>query len=153
MQYNEMLAIRSLDEEGATKYDYYLSNAPSNTPWKEFARVGLAENRVEEAIKRGKSQAGLSDYEVRNWRGWHHHQVFSLITTWFLASETRRGKKIHTGDRRSTNPRRHRDVASGRLPLRHTDGDCTEQNPPFDTKRRSSLSITTKHVTAYHLQG
>ncbi len=35
----------------------------------------------------------LSDYEVRNWRGWHHHQVLSLIATWFLASEARWGKK------------------------------------------------------------
>lgn len=140
MQYNEMLVIiRSLDEEGVTKYDYYLSNAPSNTPLKEFARVALAENRVEEAIKRGKSEAGLSDYEVRNWRGWHHHQVLSLIATWFLASETRRGKKIHTGDHRSTNPRRHRDVAAGCLRMRHTSEDCQKQNPPIDPKRNSSI--------------
>jgi SRSO17 transposase len=140
MQYEEMLVIiRSLDEEGVTKYDYYLSNAPSNTPWKEFARVALAENRVEEAIKRGKSEAGLSDYEVRNWRGWHHHQVLSLIATWFLASEARRGKKIHPCDHGSTNPRRHRHVAAGRLRMRHTIEDCQEQDSPIDPKRRSPL--------------
>ena len=140
MQYDEMLVIiRSLDEEGATKYDYYLSNAPSDTPLKEFARVALAENRVEEAIKRGKSEAGLSDYEVRNWRGWHHHQVLSLIATWFLASEAQRGKKIHPGDHRSTNPRRHRDDAPGHIRMRHTNEDCKKQNPSIDPKRRSSL--------------
>lgn len=140
MQYDEMLVIiRSLDEQGATKYDYYLSNAPSNTPLKEFARVALAENRIEEAIKRGKSEAGLADYEVRNWPGWHHHQVLSLMATWFLASEARRGKKIHTGDHRSANPRRHRDVASSYLPMRHTSKDCQEQNAPIDTKRRSPI--------------
>jgi SRSO17 transposase len=140
MQYDEMLVIiRSLDEEGVTKYDYYLSNAPSDTPWKEFARVALAENRVEEAIKRGKSEAGLADYEVRNWRGWHHHQVLSLIATWFLASETRRGKKIHTGDHCSTNPGWHRDATESRLRMRHTNEDCQEQNPPIDPKRRSTL--------------
>jgi SRSO17 transposase len=140
MQYDEMLVIiRSLDEEGVTKYDYYLSNASSDTPLKEFARVALAENRVEEAIKRGKSEAGLSDYEVRNWRGWHHHQVLSLIATWFLASEARRGKKIHAGDHRSTNPRRYRDVAENCFRMRHAIEDCQEQNPPIDPKRRSSL--------------
>jgi len=140
MQYHEMLVIvRSLDEGGATKYDYYLSNAPSDTPWKEFARAALAENRVEEAIKRGKSEAGLSDYEVRHWRGWHHHQVLSLMATWFLASETRRGKKIHPGDHRSSNPRRHRDVATGRLRMRHARENRQEQNPPIDPKRRSSF--------------
>ena len=140
MQYDEMLVIiRSLDEEGVTKYDYYLSNAASNTPLKELGRVALAENRIEEAIKRGKSQAGLSDYEVRNWRGWHHHQVLSLIATWFLASEARRGKKIHTRDDRSANPRWHRDAATGRLRMRHTIQDRQEQNSPIDQKRRSSF--------------
>ncbi len=140
MQYDEMLVIiRSLDEEGVTKYDYYLSNAPSDTPLKEFARVALAENRVEEAIKRGKSEAGLSDYEVRNWRGWHHHQVLSLIATWFLASEAQRGKKIHPGDHRPANPRRHRDDVPGRIRMRYTSEDCKEQNPSISPKRRSSL--------------
>ena len=95
MQYEEMLVIvRCVDEKGVTKYDYYLSNAPSGTPLKEFARVAVAAHRVEEAIKRGKSQAGLADYEVRNWRGWHHHQILSLMATWFLTLEAHRGKKI-----------------------------------------------------------
>jgi SRSO17 transposase len=140
MQYDETLVIiRCLDEEGVTKYDYYLSNAPSDTPLKEFARVALAENRIEEAIKRSKSEAGLSDYEVRNWRGWHHHQILSLIATWFLASETRRGKKIHLGNHRSSNPRRHRNVAPQCLRLWHTRQDCQEQNTAINPKRRSSL--------------
>jgi len=34
--------------------------------------------------------------EVRNWKGWHHHQILSLIATWFLVTEARRGKKIWT---------------------------------------------------------
>lgn len=143
LQYDEMLVIvRCLDERGATKYDYYLSNAPSNTPLKEFARVAVAAHRIEEAIKRGKSEAGLSDYEVRNWRGWHHHQILALIATWFLASETRRGKKIHTRDNCSTDPRRDCDVATGRLPMRHTRQDHQEQNASIGAKRsRKVLSL------------
>ncbi len=140
MQYDEVLVIiRCLDEDGATKYDYYLSNAPSNTPLKEFARVAVAEHRIEEAIKRGKSEAGLSDYEVRNWRGWHHHQILSLIATWFLASETRRGKKIHTRHHRATNSRWDRDVVTGRLPMRHSSENCQEQNAPIGAERRSKV--------------
>jgi hypothetical protein len=65
MKHEEVLVIvRSLDDEGATKYDFYLSNAPPETPVKEFARVALSAHRIEEAIKRGKSEAGLSHYEV-----------------------------------------------------------------------------------------
>ncbi len=56
-----------------------------------------AEHRVEDGLKRAKSEAGLSDYEVRTWAGWYHHQTLSLIATWFLICETRRGKKIYTG--------------------------------------------------------
>jgi len=140
MQYDEVLVIiRCLDEDGATKYDYYLSNAPSDTPLKEFARVATAAHRIEEAIKRGKSEAGLSDYEVRNWRGWHHHQILSLIATWFLVSEARRGKKIHTRHNRAANSRWDRDVVTGRLPMRHSSENCQEQNSPIGAKRRSKV--------------
>ncbi len=70
MLYEEVLVIiRSLDEDGVTKYDYYLSNAPRQTPLNELWRVAAAEEKVEDAIKRGKSEAGLADYEVRNWKG------------------------------------------------------------------------------------
>ena len=47
MPYHEVLVIvRCLDKNGATKYDYYLSNAPDSTPLKEFARVSVAAHRV-----------------------------------------------------------------------------------------------------------
>jgi SRSO17 transposase len=119
MKYDETLVIiRTLDEQGATKYDFYLSNAPRDTPAKEFARVALAAHRIEEAIQRSKSETGLSDYEVRNWLGWHHHQTLSLIATWFLVREAQRGKKMDSGDHGSTDPRRHRDAPPSPVPLR-----------------------------------
>ncbi len=58
----------------------------------EFARVYKAEHRVEECLKRAKSEAGLGGYQVRTWEGWHHHQALSLLATWFLSEEARRGK-------------------------------------------------------------
>ncbi len=95
----ELLVVtRSPDETGKIKYDYHLSNAPPETPQEELARVVKAEHRVEDGLKRAKSEAGLSDYEVRTWAGWYHHQILSLIAIWFLVLETHRGKKIHAGD-------------------------------------------------------
>lgn len=88
-----LIIIRRVDESGQTFYDYCLSNAGPQTALPEFARVANAEHRVEECIKRAKSAAGLSDYETRTWWGWHHHQTLSLLATWFLVQETRRGKK------------------------------------------------------------
>ncbi len=88
-----LVVTRTIDEKGDTKYDYYLSNASIDTSLEAFGRVAKAEHRIEECIKRSKSEAGLADYEVRSWLGWHHHQVLSMIATWFLVEETRRGKK------------------------------------------------------------
>ena len=62
----------------------------------ELARVTKAGHLIENAIKRAKSQAGLSDYQTRTWSGWHHHNVLSRIATWFWACEMRRGKKIRS---------------------------------------------------------
>jgi SRSO17 transposase len=140
MKYEETLVIiRSFDEEGVTKYDFYFSNAPEDTPAKEFARVALATHRIEEAIKRSKSEAGLSDYEVRNWPGWHHHQALSLIATWFLVRESHRGKKMDPGHYRPADTRWRSNAPSRCLPLRHADQDRTQQNTPPGAKRRSSL--------------
>jgi len=99
----ELLVVtRSVDESGKVKYDYYLSNAEPDTSLQELARVIKAAHRVEDTIKRAKSEAGLSDYEVRTWTGWYHHQTLSLIATWFLILETLRGKKIYAGTDGST---------------------------------------------------
>jgi SRSO17 transposase len=87
-----LVVFRARQEDGSWKHDYLLSCAPLTTPLEEFARVFKAEHRIEESIKRAKSEAGLADYQVRTWQGWHHHQTLSLIATWFLTQETRRGK-------------------------------------------------------------
>lgn len=140
MKYEETLVvIRCLDEEGVTKHDFYFSNAPCGTPTKEFARVALSAHRIEETIKRGKSEAGLSHYEVRNWRGWHHHQVLSLIATWFLVCESHRGKKMDTSNHRTADSRRRGDAPASRLRVRHTNEDLQQQNPSLAPKRRSTL--------------
>jgi len=140
MKYDEtFVIIRSLNDEGATKYDFYFSNAPRETTAKEFARVALAAHRVEEAIKRGKSEAGLSHYEVRTWRGWHHHQVLSLIATWFLVREAQRGGKVDPGDHRAADPRRHRHASPSDSPLRHADPNRQQQNTPLAPKRRGEI--------------
>jgi SRSO17 transposase len=92
-----LVVIRGLDEDGATKHDYYLSDAPPGTLPGVLARVAKAEHRVERCLQRGKSEAGLAEYQVRTWSGWHHHQALSLIAAWFLVREARRGEKGGTG--------------------------------------------------------
>jgi SRSO17 transposase len=117
----EMVVVsryRERDSDQVVKVDFYLSNAEPETPLGAFARVAKAEHRIEECLQRSKSEAGLADYEVRHWTGWHHHQTLSLIATWFLVTETRRGKKMDPGYHGAPDPRRHRvDPAPG-MPMR-----------------------------------
>jgi len=113
-----LVVIRTRDEQGAIKHDYYLSNAPPETTLAEFARVATAEHRIEECIQRGKSETGLADYEVRSWPGWHHHQTLSLIAAWFINTETRRGKKGDASHHVPAGSRGDRVVASFRIPMR-----------------------------------
>ena len=89
----ELLFItRERQSDGTFKHDYYLSNADSDVTLNELARVAKAAHRIEECFKRGKSEAGLGDYQVRTWMAWHHHQTLSLLAAWYLNQETRRGK-------------------------------------------------------------
>src|SRR5713226_4118389 len=103
-----VVRYRDRDTEQVVKVDFYLSNGAAETALAAFARVAKAEHRIEECLQRSKSEAGLADYAVRNWTGWHHHQTLSLIATWFLVTETRRGKKMDSCDDVAPDPRRHR---------------------------------------------
>lgn len=116
-----LVVIRDRDRDRAvTKIDFYLSNASPNTALAEFARAAKAEHRIEECLPRAKSEAGLADYEVRHWLGWHHHQTLSLIATWFLTTESRRGKKMDPGDHAPPNPRRHLTNPPPRVRMRYS---------------------------------
>jgi SRSO17 transposase len=89
-----LVVIRSLQLDGQWQTDYYLSNAAADTPRPELARVAKAEHRIEECLQRGKSEAGMADYETRTWQGWHHHQTLVLIASWFLVRESLLGKRL-----------------------------------------------------------
>jgi hypothetical protein len=59
----------------------------------EVARVITAGLCIEACFKRGKGEAGMDEYQVRTWEGWHHHMVLSLSAVWFLIGETHRGQQ------------------------------------------------------------
>jgi SRSO17 transposase len=129
-----LIVTRTSGDGGCVKHDYYLSNPSADTPLKELARVIKAEHRIEECIQRGKSEAGLADYEVRSWAGWHHHQTLSLIATWFLDQEARRGKKMDTGHHGPTGPRSTRHVVARGLWLRQPSTHRRGKDDSFGAK-------------------
>ncbi len=125
-----VIRYRDRDQQQIVKTDYYLSNAPAQTPLSEFARVAKAEHRIEECLQRSKSEAGLADYEVRHWNGWHHHQTLALLATWFLVNETQRGKKFDPCHYAATDSRGHRPH-----PL---SGQCLRLPGPHPTRTRNA---------------
>jgi len=118
-----LVVIRYRDRDSRViKTDYYLSNAKPQTSLADFCRAAKAELRIEECFRRSKSQAGLADYEVRNWIGWHHHQTLSLLASWFLNVETRQAKKKDTRNDIQPNPYRNRLDHSYRTTMRFSLG-------------------------------
>jgi SRSO17 transposase len=87
------------DQDAWYAYRYYLT--PTQTPASELeepslvelARVIKAGVCIEASFKRGKSEAGMDEYQVRTWEGWHHHMALALISVWFLIGETHRGQQ------------------------------------------------------------
>jgi hypothetical protein len=59
----------------------------------ELARVITAGTCIEASFKRGKGEAGMDEYQVRTWEGWHHHMALTLSAVWFLIEETHRGQQ------------------------------------------------------------
>jgi SRSO17 transposase len=137
-----LVAIRERQGDGSWKHDYLLSNAPLGTRVAEFARVFKAQHRIEECLKRAKGEAGLADYQVRTWEGWHHHQALSLLATWFLTQENRRGKKADAGADGPAGPGADRRGAESDLGLSATGAASPHDEPPFGAERSgATLSL------------
>jgi len=81
-----LVVIRTVNNPEAKTWST-LSNAEEAVPLVEVVR-GHAQRYWEEAgFKEGKSEVGMVHYEVRGWRGWHHHMTMSLLALWFLGLE------------------------------------------------------------------
>jgi SRSO17 transposase len=134
-----LVVFREQQMDGSWKHDYLLSEAPLETPLAEFARVFKAQHRIEECLQRAKGEAGLADYEVRTWEGWHHHQTLSLIATWFLTQEARRGKNLDTCAHGATGALGDRKIVAARVGLRSPVSHPPHNESSFTPHRGSSL--------------
>jgi len=84
---------RSLGEQPELKVS--LSNAPRDLPKAAFVRLSGMRWPIEAAIRECKDELGMDHYEVRGWRGWHHHLTMTFLAHHFLVRARRRlGEKI-----------------------------------------------------------
>jgi SRSO17 transposase len=63
------------------------TNAPQDMSDEELAYMQGQRHWIERAFEDAKSQLGMADYEVRKWRGWHHHMAMIALAMLFLLKE------------------------------------------------------------------
>jgi SRSO17 transposase len=139
---------RSLGEGAELKV--YLSNAPVQTPHRTLVWVSGMRWPVETAIEESKDEVGMDHYEVRGWRGWHHHLTLSLLAHGFLTRlRGQLGEKIGGVDGAPSAP-----VAAGRpaaLPPRRPDGARPHPTPPTPELCRLLLPSPTHAAQVGHV--
>jgi len=72
----------------------YLSNAPTETSQMTLVRMSGLRWPIETCFEDGKQYLGMGDYEVRSWRGWHHHMTLCILAHFFLVRTSLRLKKL-----------------------------------------------------------
>ena len=144
-----LVVFREEQADGTWKHDYLLSNEVLTTTVEEWARVYKAQHRIEEMLHRAKGQAGLADYQVRTWEGWHHHQTLALIATWFLTEETRRKKNPDAGADGPAGAEDDRPALEPSVRLRPIKPHRADHEPSLGSQRASAiLSLETTQLLA-----
>lgn len=80
--------------ENQPVYKYYLSNAPTSAKLSLFVWLSGIRWAIEQCFEETKSELGMDHYEVRKYRGWHHHILTCMLGHFFLWHlKIRLGKK------------------------------------------------------------
>jgi SRSO17 transposase len=74
---------------------YYLTYAPTDTPLIDIVRAIGARWTIEDVFKLAKRQAGLDQYEVRSWTGWHRPVTLALLALAALVLGAAKGGTPH----------------------------------------------------------
>jgi SRSO17 transposase len=80
-------------EGEAEPVHYFLSTLPEDIAFKDLVAVVKMRWRIERDYLELKQEVGLSHYEGRNWRGFHHHASLCIAAYGFLMLERLAGFK------------------------------------------------------------
>ena len=135
-------------EAAPTKY--WLSTLPEDTPLATLVDYAKLRWRIERDYEELKGELGLSHYEGRGWRGFHHHATLCIAAYGFLISE--RDAIPPSASWRRTMPRlpegyRPRGAADpSRTPRRKLDRD--DQKTPHRRARKIPRAMSMLSVDA-----
>jgi SRSO17 transposase len=83
-KWRRWLLVRKSLEDG--ELAFYLAAGPARTTLTRLAQVAGSRWSIEGGFESSKQEAGLADYEVRSWTGWHRHVTLSLLAHAVLAA-------------------------------------------------------------------
>jgi len=142
-----LLAMEAL---GSAERWFFLSNTPLHTSLEEMVGAASRRHLIEEAFENAKGEVGLDHYEVRAWRGWHHHMTASLMALWFLVREHRKlgGKSSPLGGDGALHDLRAATAAA--LASRHR---AAMQIPTSPQRRGAPQPLARSRARAARLEG
>jgi SRSO17 transposase len=79
-----LIVRRASAQQPLRDWKFFRSNAPADTPFNRLARLTAWRWPIETVIEECKGELGLDHYEVRGWRGWHHHLTMTMLAHHFL---------------------------------------------------------------------
>jgi SRSO17 transposase len=85
---------RTLHEQ--PRYWYYISKAPMSVPFRLLVWLSGVRWAIAQGLEETKTELGMDHYEVRKYRGWHHHMLTCMLAHFFLGHVHRRMEKTST---------------------------------------------------------
>ena len=87
-----LIMKRSIEKKPV--YKFFLSNAGASARLNLFVWLSGIRWAIEQCFEESKSELGMDHYEVRKYRGWHHHIITCMLAHFFLWHlKIRLGKK------------------------------------------------------------
>lgn len=119
---------------------YWLCTLPANTKLRTLVRTAMTRWRIERDYQELKQEFGLSHYEGRGWRGFHHHASLCIAAYGFLLSQ-----RLKSGGAKKNSARSQASV----LPSGYTPrGSRKNATPRPGFNRHPSLPDRPRHHTA-----
>jgi SRSO17 transposase len=83
-----LLIIKKTKISNGFEYKYALTNAKENQfSWEDLIQMQSQRYFIERAFQESKQELGMSDYQVRGWRAWHHHTALVMMAQEFVLRE------------------------------------------------------------------
>lgn len=124
-------------ESEAQPVHYWLCNLPASMALRARVNVAMMRWRIERDYQELKQEFGLSHYEGRGWRGFHHHATLCIAAYGFLMQQRLQGR----GTKKNSAQPKATDLPAGYAPR----GSRKSSAPRAGLDRHVALSARPRH--------